>query len=464
MRTPDLVVVLPHVDPSMRLVVGGCRVLNLHGVAVERLTGPERRSVLAAVVPSVHRTLLEAADVVLSSPDRDCPAEWLAAAGVVLLLGDPRREWSVRLRWDDLELVAGSTERSRDVVAAAGAQPFEDEVARACDEMRGRSAVVWVDRDQQLPAVVALARRLAGPMAVSGPFAARHWAVLRGLLPSGSELVPLAGTWTTRDPATGQELGWMVRPRGEHLHWVDEVAGQELTAVDELPNGCRAAIVAIATADQRGVRTADGHRWEWADISAAVRRLCARGAEVLVELWCPAPGETAQSCLRSAEHLAAARVPWRIAGCRPFHLRPDSIEWDVQVEPGLGDLARAASYPKADLTSTLPDIVAALRSAGRTAPHRTAAGYLECTVDARTLAPGVVVVTGPSGEDRLVDLGTARVLGIDSRIARRLRGLSPGTPVVDAFGSGVRDKILRLLDQAGVLAPVRPLVAEVAEA
>jgi hypothetical protein len=413
------VVVLPHADPSIRLAVHGRPVLDLHQDAVARLTGPERRAALLAERPD--DPLLRAANLVLSTSDIDQPAG-LHAAGVLLLLGDPHDEWSVRLRLDDLELVHGSTESSADAVRAAEGLPFGPEIDVACEAVRD-GGVLWLDRDQQLPAMIAMVRRLARAVDVAGPFADRHWLGLRRLLPPESCLVPLRAHWETADGVV-----WLNRIGSV---WADEVRLDE-----ETTGGCRAAILQVATADDTHVRTADGSWWPWPEFGSHVERLRADGTEVLVEFWCLAPGETAVSCVRTAEQLVGAGLPWRIVGARPFHLQPaDADQWGANLVRSTEDLARSAAYERPEPNDTWPDVVTALRRAGRLAPHRTACGYLESGRTSSGLAPGVVPL-----EDVLVDLGTARVLRIDPRFARML-----------ARGSEVPERARRPLAQAGVL-------------
>ena len=424
-----IVYVLPHVDPSIRLVAPGYQVQQLHLTAWDRLAEAAARNPPAPADPA-ERALLAAAGAAFESQ-----AHLAAQAALVALAGRAHR-WPVRLRLDDLELATGSTESADDVLRAVDGLPFADE----CRQVAG-PAIVWVDRDQQLPALAALARRITDPVTLAGPFARDHWPVLRTWLPPGSELVELAAHW---ESATAAPVRWLSRSGDGHA-WLDTATAPEVGDAVAVPAGCVGLILGLAAADAGGVVTSNGDSVSWSAVAALTCR-----APVLAEFWLAAPGETARSCMDSAARIAQADLPWRIAGCRPFHLT--SSQWagrPVPLLPQDATLPRGVRYAAADLSACQADLIRLLRRRGRLAPARTASAYLDLLRQAGepALAPGVlapgVVVSKADGDFWLVDLAAARTIRLDPRIGTRLIDLPPGAPLPAA--------VVRLLAGAGVL-------------
>lgn len=470
------VVVLPHADPSVRLVAPGRPdVHNLHQQAVARIVSAQDASAPAA---DDLRTVLHAAARATLARRAD-PVARLAASATMLALCDPRQQWSVRLRLDDLELVHGSTERGADVRRAVPHLPFDPELAAAV-ELARRDPIFWIDRDQQLPALAALGSRVDRPVRVAGGFAAEHWRVLRTWLPAGSRPVALDAYWETDDGgvpghpdgtagggAAAVPVRWLSRPRvagGPRRRWADEVTGEELRHPERLPEGCAAAILGIAGAGEQGIVTGDGSALGWETVAAGVQALTGGGVQVLVEQLLAAPGHTAESALATARCLVGGDLGWRVIGCRPFHLRPatgrhgraESHNWggrSIVARPARDlDLPRSIDYGAADLATVVPEVVQCLRGRHRLAMQRVARFYLRDAGSGQSLAPGIVVrVTG--GSCWLVDLAAVRVMRLDPRIGRRLAALGPGEPVRAAFPDAdrVAGSVAAMLATAGVL-------------
>ncbi|GIF05441.1 hypothetical protein [Actinoplanes siamensis] len=455
------VYVLPHADPTVCLVADGRRVHDLHVSAVERLGDAVlRRWRDHDAGEPATRAVLAAAAKVLAGFD---PSARVAALGAAIALGDPGGTWPVRLWLDDLELVDGTTERPSDILRAAAGVPFTDEVATVLAAATRERPVLWIDRDQQLPALAALAHRLRTPVSLAGGFAGAHWAVLRGWLPAGSDLVDVPVYWRLRT-CGGGEARWLTRAAGQA--WLDYVSADEVRAAGPA-SGCVAAILGVTAADATGVITAEGERLDWPALTAFAIALDRRGGRLLVEQMLGAPGETAQSTLGTADRLADADLPWRIAGSRPFHLpaqrdgaAPGWAGRPVTVLPGDAALARGPRFAQADLRAVQPDVTARLRRRGRLAPARVAGAYLRLArdtpaADGPALAPGVVVVT-IDGECWLVDLAAVRTLRLDPRIGARLAALPPGAPITSAFTGNTRVAagVTAMLAGTGVLAGV----------
>lgn len=467
------VVVLPHADPSVRLVAPGrSDVHNLHQRAVARIVGAQE---VSAPAGGELRTILHAAARATLAGRAD-PVARLAASATMLALCDPGQQWSVRLRLDDLELVEGSTERGADVRRAAADLPFGPELAAAV-ELAGHDPIFWIDRDQQLPALAALASRVDRPVRVAGGFALEHWRVLRTWLPAGSRPVALDAYWETdvggvpgrrgqTAGAAAEPVRWLSRPRvagGPRRRWADEITGEELGHPERLPEGCAAAVLGIAGADEQGIVTGDGSALDWETVAASVKALTGGGVRVLVEQLLAAPGHTADSAVATARCLAGGDLGWRVVGCRPFHLPPEAgrrgraggLEWGgrrVAARPASDrDLPRSIDYGAADLAPVVPEIVRYLRGRHRLAMQRVARFYLRDAGRGQSLAPGVVVhVSG--GGCWLVDLAAVRVMRLDPRIGRRLAALGPGEPVPAAFPDpDLARSVAGMLARAGAL-------------
>jgi hypothetical protein len=450
------VVVLPHADPTVRLRAPGHSVRDLHRAAVERL-------VVAALDDPAEpgqEVLRAAAAQVWRSPSDD--AARLAASATLLALADPGRRWSVRLRLDDLELGEGSTERSADIRRAADGLPFGPEIAEAARIARAPGATVWVDRDQQLPALARLGSELDRPIRVAGDFAGWHWPVIAAWLPPGSQHGRLPAYWET-DPQPGGQtdqgaVRWLSRPCTDDppgSRWADEISGAQLRDPGALPPGCAAAIVGVTYADDLGIHTADGVALPWPAVRAGVRRLRAAGAQVLVEQLMGDAQRDRAGLLDTAASLAGSEVDWRIVGCRPFARSGNGTAGDSPRADGR-DLRRGSGHPTVD--PALPTEVARiLRGRARLAPQRLAFHYLHVDRPAEpALAPGARVLRH-DGQWWLADLATVRVLRLDPRIGPHLAKLPDAAAIAAAFPGrpAVTRSVLRTLGRAGVLTSAR---------
>ncbi|MFB6614202.1 hypothetical protein ACFCV9_08300 [Streptomyces sp. NPDC056367] len=491
-------IVLPHGDPTLRYEAPGHRTAELHRAAVDRLTSAAQRQWLRGVLRTEAEAaagsgtgdlaLLEAADRFLSEPPRapdvdgtgvpdGAATSRLLAVDVVLTLAGPRAGWPVTLRLDDLELVHGTTQSTADVAraAAAGGTPFVPELLQARALLDDGPAVLFVDRDQQLPALFALvAQGPARPLFLDGPFARRHWPVLRRHLPPGSGLRRTHALAR----AEGRPEAWLTRP--DDGPWADQLTGAELAALAAgaaAPAGCAAAVVTLAAATAEGVLTADGTALSAGQLASAVRQLAGAAVRVLAELWLGAPGVDETQLRATAAWLAAADLPWQVAGCRPFHLPgprrpgadgPDGPEHDrrqgeptwaghpapVRPAPPELDLPRGALLDGPTRTELLPELLAVLAARHTPVPGRVAGAYLAepgTPEPEDRLVPGATVVM-LGAHTVLADLRTRRTYALDPRLGGRLARLGPGQPVSAVLPQGrALERTVALLSSIGVL-------------
>ncbi|MFG2751758.1 hypothetical protein [Streptomyces xanthophaeus] len=487
-------IVLPHGDPTLRYEAPGHRTAELHRAAVDRLTSAPQRQWLREVLHTEAEAaagsgtgdlaLLEAADRFLSEPPRTPDADGtggtggtggsgvadgtdgaatsrLLAVDVVLTLAGPRAGWPVTLRLDDLELVHGTTQSTADVAraAAAGGEPFAPELRQARALLDDAPAVLFVDRDQQVPSLFALAAQdPAQPLFLDGPFARRHWPVLRRHLPPGSDLRRTHALAR----AEGRQEAWLTR-RADGP-WADQLTGAELAALAEgaaPPARCAAAVVTLAAAADEHVLTADGTTLSARQLAAAVRELAGAGVRVLAELWLGAPGVDETQLRATAAWLAAADLPWRVAGCRPFHLpdRQGEPTWaghpvPVRPTPPELDLPRGALLDGPTRAELLPELIAVLAARHTPVPGRVAGAYLaEPAVPGAEdrLLPGATVVT-LGAHTVLADLRTRRTYALDPRLGGRLSRLRPGEPLSAVLPPGrALERTVALLSSIGVL-------------
>jgi len=296
-------------------------------------------------------------------------ARWLRA--VAAALPGLSALSSVRLAIDDIQLANGTTERSRDALAAAERMdaPYQPELEAAADRCRREETVrLRLEVDQQLPAILFLARALDGkPFELVGRFARAHREALSripalktGRFVDGPQPLPLivgAPGFPVEAPLHWREVD--AEEVSGAAAWAGRVSWAELRAPERLANsGCRLALLPFAAlgADVLG---ADGSSQPLAEVRQAIDTLRARGVRVLGEWWIGAPGVGAEALARSAEQLEQASPFDGVASFRHF-LWPaarSTPRWgsvDVQLgEPDADrDLARTRPFSAPGTLST----------------------------------------------------------------------------------------------------------------
>ncbi|HLM44809.1 MAG TPA: hypothetical protein VK458_13130, partial [Myxococcaceae bacterium] len=189
-----LLVLPPHRDvtcvpdaPEGWHVVDAARAFCQRVLAPETLARAVEAREIAPATPQTMRELLllRAALSLLKRGGEDAHRPLRALGAVLTALSGPPS--GVRLRLDDIELDGGTTERSADVLRIVQHPALYDEdLARAAGSFPGAERVrLWLEKDVQLPAAVALAAACPAsvPLEVAGPFASTHRAVLATLPP-----------------------------------------------------------------------------------------------------------------------------------------------------------------------------------------------------------------------------------------------------------------------------------------
>jgi hypothetical protein len=154
----ELLVIPPFTDFTTEIVAPpGAEVLDLGAGIVERLADPDRlRAAAGRRRDGPHTALTGRAAAVIERAAYD-DAHLRAVGTALRLAGDP----ALRLSIDGLELAEGSTQSSRDVLAAAArCELFRPEVEQAVEAAKERRVHVVVDGERQLPAAFALVRAL----------------------------------------------------------------------------------------------------------------------------------------------------------------------------------------------------------------------------------------------------------------------------------------------------------------
>ncbi|WP_171166070.1 hypothetical protein [Streptomyces sp. I05A-00742] len=218
-----IIIVPPGGDPTLRLtaVPDGATVVDIGRRFVAGLIRQATRGTLRTRSRAPGDRLMATAGARALSDASRPPLHRLRGLGALLgALYEPGH--GVRLRLDDLELTDGGTEYGADVLRAAAAPaPYDEALAAACADVPPDTPVrLVVERDQQLPAAVAVARAL-GPrvpsLEVTGRWATAHWPVLGRLGPfADARLVPAPRglAWELSDPfgpAPGDGLRWRER-------------------------------------------------------------------------------------------------------------------------------------------------------------------------------------------------------------------------------------------------------------
>ncbi|WP_164018283.1 hypothetical protein [Pyxidicoccus trucidator] len=333
--------------------------------------------VTAPATPQSMRELLllRAAGALSGRGDLHGPTRLRALGAVLTALSGPPS--GVRLRLDDLELEAGTTERSSDVLRTAGQPaPYAEDLARAAERFTKAERVrLWLERDQQLPSAAWLARACPPevPLEVTGPFAVAHKKVLARLPmfqraefldavpPLRWRVAPLAGEsgpeslvwipealdlWVSTPPpddergwatlgevpepvdvralTTGQVLGVctpeQVRVFTGGAPWGGHVGLLSLAHADALvESGCRVAVVGFCAVREDGVQEPSGHWRRRAELARGAERLRAAGVRIVAEWWVGAPGVDAAALELTLAALEAEPLFDHVAGVRPFH-------------------------------------------------------------------------------------------------------------------------------------------------
>ncbi|MBB6470721.1 hypothetical protein [Sphaerisporangium rubeum] len=469
--TPATVVVPPLADVTLVTQAEGHRVLDPGRRFAARLlaadataTGPHDSGELVVRLRAGLAGLADPAG----------PLGRLRAAAVLVAAAVHQADAAVEITLDDLELRDGTTEDSAAALRASlGAAPYDPEVDEAVAEAESAGGDVWLvlDRDQQLPAALAMAARLTTPPLVTGRFARAYWPVLSGLPPLRQARLaeppaPLRYRVTGLPPADGPGPYWRERagdpvPPGP---WAGR-AGLARTVADPdalIASGCTTVVLGICAADHEVVGRGGG-RVPMERLRAAVDRLRAAGVTVLAELWLGAPGIGAGRARTAVATLTAADGPVdRLVGLRPFDwpVHWTGLHWagtPVEVTPAAGDLARhhrfdaEGTLPPAGVQALIAEIGPTLASTGTLIPARVAAAYL--AEDPRAagapgiaLAPDTVLVAGPAPEWYAVDLRQGRVIRLDPRVATRLRTTRHPVPEADALPGVSPASRTRILD------------------
>ena len=361
---------------------------------------------------------------------------------------------ALRFRLDDVELDAGSTERSGDVLAALARGPvlFGPELTLALDAAGERGPVELVlERDQQLPFVLALAQRLpARDFVLHGAFARQHAPALRTVFAFARsfEVHPEPVALAIR----GGGLRW-VRPGGVATTepWAGPVKARELFAPVPALEGCRVAVVGVC-ALTAGVLFEDGSGLPREVLDARVQALAARGVRVVAEWVVGAPSVEESLLGPTLEAFLTGRHPFSwLAGVRAFHwpraeAGPAWKERGARLEPEgdpASDLARnhrfiaEGTLTGVGLAARMESLAVALLAARVLSPGRVAEAYVQ---EPPRLQPGE---------------GTAFRIAPESCVVQLARGLD-GKPGPASYALNLRTGGTFALDpRIGVRFPPR---------
>lgn len=475
-----LVLVPPHGDPSLALVPG--REVDAVVDAGRAFVAGVLDGSVAASAPGANAALLIAAGRQAAAAGRP-PLGRLRGLGT-LLAGLDDEGFGVRLRLDDLELAAGSTERGADVVAAAGRPaPYDAALGEAIEATTGaRHVRLVVERDQQLPAAARAAAELTAQgvrVELTGRFATQHWEALRALTPF--EATTLAPTpsglhWRVAalpgDPAAPPDLDWRdraadPRPPGR---WAGRLSLRELVERTGEVGDAHTVVVGLC-ATRPAVIGRGGFAANPRRLGDAVSALCARGVRVVAELWVGAPGVTAAEAEQAAADAPELGLP--VVGLRAFdwpvgwtsqHWGEQRVRW--RETPDL-DLARQRVLEEpacADPRALVATIGPGLAREGSLLPGRVAGSYLlspprlRASGERLVADPDIVVVHhAAAGDGRVVavNLRIGRLTALDESFGRALDSDTQARPVATAIANlperGREQRIGALLSR-GVLA------------
>ncbi|MBZ4323561.1 hypothetical protein JNW98_30050, partial [Streptomyces sp. SCA2-4] len=318
----SIIIVPPGGDPTLRLAVvpDGVTVVDVgHRFVAELIRQAARGALRTRSRAPGDRLMATAGTRALGDASRPRLHRLRGLGAVLGALHEPGH--GVRLRLDDLEPADGSLESAADVLRAAAAPaPYDGALAGACaDVPRGAAVRLVVEREQQVPAAVALARALrprVRRLELTGRWATVHAPALRHLPPlAGLRLVPAPRglAWELADPfgpAPDDGLRWRERaadpvPAGP---WAGRVGLRELVggvvpayggeravpgtagagppAADGHP---RLAVIGVCAAADRAIGRG-GTQLSWDRLASAAGAARDRGTTVVAELWLGAPG------------------------------------------------------------------------------------------------------------------------------------------------------------------------------
>ncbi|MFY0521888.1 hypothetical protein ACN28I_01295 [Archangium gephyra] len=380
----------------------------------------------------------------------------------------------MHVRLDDIELDGGTTERSADVLRIVQRPALYDEdLARAAGSFPGAERVrLWLEKDVQLPAAVALAAACPAsvPLELAGPFVATHRAVLAALpafqrASFPEDVAPLRWRVAALDAAEPEPLTWVpegARPPAEGGPWAGHVPLGALVEAEALvASGCRTAVVGFCAVDEGGVLGSDGRRVPLEALAAAVERLRAAGACVVAEWWVGAPGVDEAAHERTFMLLGQRPVFDWVSGVRPFHWtrgRPGEDFAGVPVRflapPEDRDLARTVPFeapgtvPHARLAELLTSLAGKLLQRAPLSPGRVAWASIHPPAP---VVPGgerirldgdCALVQLPATLDGVAkpswyaaNLRTGGVLAMDARLAPMVAGAEQPVTVGELFAA-----------------------------
>jgi len=379
----------------------------------------------------------------------------------------------VRLALDDIQLASGTTERSRDAIDASEREdlPYRQELAAAAERCRHAERVrLWLECDQQLPAVFFLARALEGkPLELCGRFARLHRQALARLevlracrfVEPGPE--PLPRLIGAPGFPVGPPLGWRdtedtaLPATGP---WAGRVTLAELLSPELLVGShCRLALLPFAAVDDTGILGTDGAKRSCAEVEQAVAHLRAKGLRILGEWWIGAPGVDAAALARSTSYLEHFSPFDRMAALRHFHwpaaqANPQWGHLTVQLgEPDADrDLARTRPFAApgtlsaAERGQQLQGLFERLRQRTPLVPGRVAQAYvvqdappaprgerLKLDPDCAVVTLPVTLEGAPVSTPYAANLRTGSVMKLDARLAPAMMVLERATLPAQAF-------------------------------
>ncbi|WP_342374573.1 hypothetical protein NVS55_24865 [Myxococcus stipitatus] len=411
-------------------------------------------------------------------------AELRALGAVLTALSGPSH--GVRLRLDDVELETGTTERGADVERAATlSTPYAREVATFATRVAGAERVrLWLVRDLQLPAAVALAQVCPADVAleVAGPFAETHRDVL-ARMPSFQRATfpepvpPLRWRVVPLDAEPSRDdVVWLPDAQGasrlEHVRtltggarWAGHVSLDALGTPDLLvESGCHTAVVEFCAITSDHVVDIDHQLIPRTLLQRGFERLRAAGVRVVAEWWVGAPGmdvPVLDSTLTLLEDEGAAFFDL-LAGVRPFHLSVERMASNIDVAhrwgvPGMPpvdrDLRRSVpierpgTIPASRLQEVLTSLTGRLSSRAPLSPGRVAGAFLALR-SPRAGAPAThlrldsdcAVVRLPASLEGAstpswyaANLRTGVVLAMDARMAPELSRRTVPAPLAEVL-------------------------------
>ncbi|MGI5341591.1 hypothetical protein ACQEVS_31405 [Streptomyces sp. CA-181903] len=487
-----ILIVPPGADPTLRLaeVPDGATVVDVGRRFVAELTRQAARGALRTRSRSPGDRLMATAGTRALGDASRPRLHRLRGLGAVLgALHEPGH--GVRLCLDDLEPADGSLESAADVLRVAAAPaPYDGALAGACaDVPRGTVVRLVVEREQQVPAAVTLARALlprARRLELTGRWATAHAPALGHLPPfAGARLTPAPRgmAWELADPfgpAPDDGLRWRERaadPVPPGL-WAGRVGLRELvggvvpgaTGTAGRPGRARPprlAVIGVCAAADRAVGRG-GTELSWDRLASAVGAARDRGATVVAELWLGAPGippGAAEEALVRLEDIVD-----RVIGLRRFDWPADWSDpfWaSTPVTPGDAgpDLARRRPVldpvlPSAEeLTALAATLGRPLARAGRLAPGRVAGAYLPPPGphpdSVRGLDPDVVVGRRSARADRAlaVNLRTGTCSYVSLRVADAIDRYRDGYTLREALRP-LSPRAVHALREGGVLGQI----------